>query len=105
MKVVFAQRLALALERSGIKQTELARRTGLSDGMISQYLSGMSKPKDENLEKIARVLNCSPSWLKGYELQVGNEQLMSIYNALSLSGKDKVLEYAEYILSQEQKDK
>lgn len=104
MNYKFAQRLADVLDKKGIKQTELAKRTGLSDGMISQYLGGMSLPKEENMEKIATVLEVPVAWLRGYDLQVGNEELMAIYNSLSLTGKNEVLRYAEYILTQEKKN-
>ena len=79
MGKTFADRLRWAMERKGIRQVDLSKWTGLSDGMISQYLSGMSVPREENLKKIAYVVGASPAFLLGYEdTQVGFETLDSV---------------------------
>ena len=39
----FSQRLKETLEMKGVKQTELARRTGLDKSLISNYISGKYK--------------------------------------------------------------
>ena len=105
MKMVFAQRLKQVMEYKEIRQADLAKWTGLSQGMISQYLSGMSVPRGDNLQKIAYVVGASPGWLMGYDnVQTGADGIMMLYTALSEDGKQKVYEYAEMLLAKERKD-
>lgn len=63
----FPDRLSYALEFRHMKQTELARITGINKSMISNYLSGRFEPRDENLTKLASALNVNKMWLDGYD--------------------------------------
>ena len=45
----FKNRLRLALDKTGIKQTELAKKMGISKGTVSQYLSGLCTPKTDKI--------------------------------------------------------
>lgn len=65
-----AKRLRSALERKGMKQTELASRTGLSKASISQYLSGLYVPSNISAGKMADVLGVSPAWLMGFDINL-----------------------------------
>ena len=65
-------RLNEAIKLRNIKAVELAERTGLTESNISQYRNGYAEPKDENLIKLANVLNVNPSWLKGYNVSMTN---------------------------------
>ncbi len=70
MKGNFASRLQTAINLSGLKPIEVANRTGLDKSLISCYLSGKYKPGDENLSKLADVLNVSEIWLQGYDVDL-----------------------------------
>lgn len=61
----FIKRLKLAIEKSGLTQTEICDRTGITKGALSSYLSGRYIPKNDNTYKLAKVLNVSPAWLIG----------------------------------------
>jgi len=61
----FKERFNQALEIKNIKAVELSRKTGLSEAKISQYRSGFSKPKEDNLMVIAHALDVNPVWLMG----------------------------------------
>ena len=52
------------LKERGITQAELAKLSGLSQSTISGILSGASKPKAENLRRIADVLSLGIEELK-----------------------------------------
>lgn len=56
----FALNLSEIMMVRGISQSVLAERTGISQGMISNYLKEKSTPTMPNIKKIARVLQCSP---------------------------------------------
>lgn len=69
VKEEFRQRLEKALADAGMRPSELAERTGISQSTISQYRSGYSKPKSDRLQKIAGVLGVDPAWLMGLDVQ------------------------------------
>ena len=109
---LFGVRLMEAMDKRNVTAAELSRKTSISESNISRYLSGTIEPKMRALLILADALNVSADWLAGneteengsYEIYFGEKELMSMYRALSLSGKQKVLEYADYILEKERKD-
>ena len=76
MKDTFANRLQKAINLSGLKPIEVANKTGLDKSLISCYLSGKYNAGDENLEKLANVLNVNEAWLRGYDVDInGNSNI------------------------------
>ena len=69
-KTDFATRLQEALDVTGIKPVELSEKTGLSQPLISQYLKGKFKAKQNNLYKIAVALNVNEGWLMGFDVEM-----------------------------------
>lgn len=63
-----AERLRVALARSGKKQADLVRATGLDRGSVSSYLAGKYEPKQMALYKMAAELDVSEMWLCGYDV-------------------------------------
>ena len=63
-----AERLKEALAISGMKQIDLARKTGLDKGSISYYISGKYEPKAKAIHKLAIALDVSDMWLWGYDV-------------------------------------
>ena len=61
----FSDRLEEALRMREMTPAELARKTGIGEGAISQYRKGAYKATQSNLEKIANALNVSIPWLMG----------------------------------------
>jgi transcriptional regulator with XRE-family HTH domain len=57
--MVIAERLKLAFERTGISQSEWASRIGVSNSLISQWLSGKKCPSVDVLERAIAALGCS----------------------------------------------
>lgn len=64
----FARRLREGLDRRGMTQTELARRSGISKSSISRYLKGDWEGKQEAVYALARSLDVSEGWLMGYDV-------------------------------------
>ena len=62
-----ADRLKEAMDRAGMKQTDLAEVTGLNKSTISRYLSGAVEPKQTAVHKLAKALNVNEFWLWGYD--------------------------------------
>lgn len=63
----FSKRLVERMKELGLRQADLAEKTGISRSLISSYVIGRYEPKDENLQSLAKVLNCDALWLAGYD--------------------------------------
>jgi len=60
------QRLNEAFNASGMTQTELCEKTGITKGALSSYLSGRYFPKQKAIEALANALNVPIAYLMGY---------------------------------------
>lgn len=56
----FKSRLAQILRHRGISQERLSELTGITQAMISRYITGKSVPSAYTITKIAQALECSP---------------------------------------------
>ena len=63
-----SERLQKIMEERNVKQADLARSTGISRGSISNYVLGRYEPKADIIGKLANALNCSATWLWGYDV-------------------------------------
>lgn len=63
----FAKRLKQAMAEKEVTQKELCELIGKGKSSVSQYLSGKNIPKEDVLEKIAEVLECTVAQLKEEE--------------------------------------
>lgn len=61
----YAERIKYAMEKKGISQSELVKRTGLNKGAISSYLNNKYKPKQDAIYLLAKALGVSEIWLMG----------------------------------------
>jgi repressor LexA len=61
-------RLKTALTLRDIRPIVLAEKTGIPKSAISQYMSGYTKPKQDRIYSISRVLNVSEAWLMGFDV-------------------------------------
>lgn len=66
----FSTRLKKAMELRKIKASELSKRANISPPMISDYLKGKYKAKQNNIYKLAKILNVNEAWLMGYETSI-----------------------------------
>ena len=69
----FANRLKKALDYNNMKPIDLARKTNINKSLISSYLSGVCKAKQDKLDIIARTLGVSEAWLMGYDVDMDRE--------------------------------
>ena len=61
-------RLREAMNICDKKQIDLVNETGINKGTISRYLSGKYEPKSDAVSKLAVALDCSETWLWGYDV-------------------------------------
>lgn len=69
----FANRLKKALEYNNMKPVELANKTKINKSLISSYLSGSFKAKQDKIYIIAKTLNVNEAWLMGYDVDMDRE--------------------------------
>lgn len=98
----FANRLKKALAINNMTQTELSNKTKIDKSLISNYLSGNYKAKQDNLSRIAKALDVSETWLMGYDVDLNGKNktnsndISEIDNLLfskakELSDEDKIV--------------
>lgn len=98
MADTFAQRLKTSMEQAHINQSDLSARTGFSKAAISQYISGKNTPSSSRITAMADVLNVSPDYLKGYDVQVSND----IEPTIDTDGKITIKQAARRLCKSEQ---
>lgn len=55
----FGIRLRKLMIRKGVSQEELSDRTGITQAMLSRYITGKAAPSFYRIDKIAKALGCS----------------------------------------------
>lgn len=60
-------RIAESLQKKGMTQKELSERIGVTEAVISRYISGDREPKPEMLANIATALHTTSDFLLGIE--------------------------------------
>lgn len=86
-----SERLKEAMRIANMKQTDLARATGLGKGGISNYVIGRYEPKSNIISILAEALNVDPVWLMGYDVPMERKQ-SSPNNQELTEGEKLVLE-------------
>ncbi len=61
------KRISESLQKNGMTQKELASRIGITEAVISRYISGERDPKPETLANIATALHTTSDYLLGIE--------------------------------------
>lgn len=87
-----ADRMALALQLRGMKQSELCIKTGIPKSAISQYISGEFKPKQDRVFLIAQALDVDEAWLMGYDVPMEKEKEISPAKQELSEGEKMMLE-------------
>lgn len=116
-----SERLKKIISERGVKQVELIERTGISKGALSSYISGRYDPKQDNLYKLAKVLDVNPAWLMGLDvpmepaapagspapaaiqapLRPDEKELLSYYNLLDAEDRAEARGYIKGLVQSE----
>lgn len=67
-KAQLKDRLRDALTRRSLRQTDLVEHCGFDKGQLSSWLSGKYRPRQHNIEKLAKALSVNEAWLMGYDV-------------------------------------
>ena len=66
-------RVKKATEIREMKPVTLHELTGISESLISKYLSGNAIPRQRKITLLAEALNVNPVWLMGYDVSVNKD--------------------------------
>ena len=67
MKVIFPERLSYLMRIEKLSQSELARKIGISQSAICNWLNGKKEPSIESLWKLADYFDVTVDYLIGRE--------------------------------------
>ena len=95
-----ADRFYTILSKREITPAELARKSGLNESSISQYVNGIHKPSNLSSQRMANVLNVNPLWLMGYDVAMTEKSSFVVEeNQKENSASAEALKYAPILLN------
>lgn len=103
----FKNRLETALKIRNMKPVELHEKTGISESLLSKYLSGNATARQRKISLIADALNINPVWLMGYDISMDKDiQINEISNSVVTIPILKTIKntYSNYYMSKENWD-
>ena len=99
--MAFAERLKELRKQAHLTQVELAKRLGIGQSSYADWERGKKKPTQENLVKIAQILNVSVDYLVGNSEEKSDEldniELLFRMNSKGLTEKEKEIFKKELI--------
>lgn len=97
----FSERLKKLRKDSGFTQVDVAEKLGISQPAYASWERGIKKPTQENLVKIAQVLNVSVDYLVGNSEEksddLDNIELLFRMNSRGLTDEEKEIFKKELI--------
>lgn len=84
----------------GISQTELAAALGISNGTLSDWLSGRYYPRMRYIEAMAKYFNVDPSVLVNEKKTPSSvdDEALSLFMALPDNMKGQALDYLRFLV-------
>ena len=101
-------RIEMLLKSKNMKQSDLAKATGISTGLISQWKKRMQNPSTEKLAAIAEYFDVSVDYLLGNEqkntpadddLDEDIKQIEALLKQLDSENLDKAIDYIDLLLN------
>ena len=97
----FSERLKDLRRQAGLTQVEVAEKLGISQQAYASWERGVKKPTQENLVKIAHVLNVSVDYLVGNSEEKSDEldniELLFRMNSKRVTDEERVVFRKELI--------
>lgn len=97
----FSERLKKLRKQAQLTQVDVAEKLGISQPAYASWERGVKKPTQENLVKIAQILNVSVDYLVGNsdntEDELDNIELLFRMNSKGLSNEEKEIFKKELI--------
>ncbi len=97
----FSERLKKLRKQTQLTQVDVAEKLGISQPAYASWERGVKKPTQENLVKIAQILNVSVDYLVGNseetEGDLENIELLFRMNSMGLTDEEKEIFKKELI--------
>lgn len=125
-KITTAERLNFIMKERQLRQVDILKLSypfcqkydvKLNKSDLSQYVSGKVEPSQEKLVILGMALNVTESWLMGFDVPMErtntnvtkySKQIGTLLNKaenLNDDGIDRLMEYTDFLLSQEKYQK
>lgn len=105
----FSERLKELRRQAGLTQVEVAEKLGISQPAYASWERGVKKPTQDNLVKIAQILNVSVDYLVGNSEEKSDEldniELLFRMNSKGLTEEEKEIFRKELIEFMEERKK
>lgn len=105
----FSERLKDLRKQAGLTQVDVAEKLGISQPAYASWERGVKKPTQENLVKIAQILNVSVDYLVGNSEEKADEldniELLFRMNSKGLTDEEKAVFKKELIEFMEERKK
>ena len=105
----FSERLKDLRKQAGLTQVDVAEKLGISQPAYASWERGVKKPTQENLVKIAQILNVSVDYLVGNSEEktdeLDNIELLFRMNSKGLTEEEKEIFKRELIEFMEERKK
>lgn len=104
----FSERLKDLRKQAGLTQVDVAEKLGISQPAYASWERGVKKPTQENLVKIAQILNVSVDYLVGNSeeaVELDNIELLFRMNSKGLTEEEKEVFKKELIEFMEERKK
>lgn len=88
---ILIKKLKLAMLESGLNQTQLAKKLGISSTSISQWLLGKTKPKYSTLEAVGKITGKPINYFFDNSTAVnGNNNVVGEQNTINPNLKEEI---------------
>ena len=105
----FSERLKDLRKQAGLTQVDVAEKLGISQPAYASWERGVKKPTQDNLVKIAQILNVSVDYLVGNSEErideLDNIELLFRMNSKGLTEEEKEIFKQELIEFMEERKK
>ena len=105
----FSERLKKLRKDTGLTQVDVASKLGISQQAYASWERGVKKPTQDNLVKIAQILNVSVDYLVGNSQDTSDEldniELLFRMNSKGLTEEEKEIFKKELIEFMEERKK
>ena len=99
MSDTFRNRLIAAMEIRGMRQIDLAEKSGLPKAQISQYKNGKYEPMQDALYKLAKALSVNVEWLMGHEVPMNQHNIEQLFHQLTSVDQQKIVDIIKAMLN------
>jgi transcriptional regulator with XRE-family HTH domain len=98
-----ANRIAEALLKRGMKQTDLCNLADIPKSSLSLYMRGAYDPKQDRIYKMAKVLNVSEAWLMGYDVPMERQSPTPVKEQTLTEAEEALIELFRLVPEEQQK--